>query len=33
MTDEHFQEQVIDPLYTINYESLKALGHFECTLT
>ena len=33
MTDEHFQEQVIDPLFTINYESLKALGHFECTLT
>ena len=33
MTDENFQEQVIDPLYTINYESLKALGHFECTLT
>jgi len=33
MTDESFQEQIIDPLYTINYESLKALGHFECTLT
>ena len=33
MTDEHFQEEVINPLYAINYESLKALGHFECTLT
>jgi hypothetical protein len=33
MTDEHFQKKVIDPLYVINYESLKALGHFGCTLT
>jgi hypothetical protein len=33
MTDERFQKQVIDPLLSINYESLKALGHFELTLT
>jgi hypothetical protein len=32
MTDKHFQEQIIDPLFSINYESLKAMGHFELTL-
>jgi hypothetical protein len=31
MTDEYFQKQVIDPLFSINYKSLKALGHFELT--
>jgi hypothetical protein len=31
MTDEYFQKQVIDPLFSINYKSLKALGHFEFT--
>ena len=32
MTDKHFQEQIINPLFSINYESLKALGHFEFKL-
>jgi len=29
MTDAFFQENIIDPLYTINYESLAAVGHFK----
>jgi hypothetical protein len=29
MTDALFQENIIDPLYTINYESLAAVGHFR----
>ena len=29
MTDRQFQENIIDPLYTINYESLDAVGHFK----
>ena len=29
MTDTFFQENIIDPLYTINYESLDAVGHFN----
>ena len=29
MTDAFFQENIIDPLYTINYESLDAVGHFN----
>jgi hypothetical protein len=29
MTDAIFQENIIDPLYTINYESLDAVGHFK----
>jgi hypothetical protein len=33
MTDEHFQKQLIDPLFSINFESLKALGHFDCEMT
>jgi len=32
MTDKRFQEQIINPLFSINYESLKALGHFEFNL-
>jgi hypothetical protein len=28
MTDAFFQKNIIDPLYTINYESLDAVGHF-----
>ena len=31
MTDEHFQNQVINPLFSINYKSLRALGHFDFT--
>ena len=33
MTDENFQKQVVDPLFSINYKSLKALGHFGFTMT
>lgn len=29
MTDAIFQRNIIDPLYTINYESLDAVGHFK----
>jgi len=29
MTDAFFQRNIIDPLYTINYESLDAVGHFK----
>jgi hypothetical protein len=29
MTDAFFQNRIIDSLYTINYESLDAVGHFE----
>jgi hypothetical protein len=29
MTDAIFQKNIIDPLYTINYESLNAVGHFK----
>ena len=29
MTDAFFQKNIIDPLYTINYESLDAVGHFK----
>jgi hypothetical protein len=29
MTDAFFQKNIIDPLYTINYESLDAVGHFN----
>jgi len=29
MTDAIFQKNIIDPLYTINYESLDAVGHFK----
>jgi hypothetical protein len=29
MTDAFFQKNIIDPLYTINYESLAAVGHFK----
>ncbi len=29
MTDAFFQENIIDPLYIINYESLAAVGHFK----
>ncbi len=29
MTDAFFQKNIIDPLYTINYESLDAFGHFN----
>ena len=33
MTDAIFQKNIIDPLYTINYESLDAVGHFhDCKL-
>ena len=32
MTDAIFQKNIIDPLYTINFESLNAVGHFKrCT--
>jgi len=29
MTDAFFQNRIIDSLYTINYESLDAVGHFD----
>ena len=29
MTDAFFQNRIIDSLYTINYDSLDAVGHFE----
>ena len=29
MSDAIFQKNIIDPLYTINYESLDAVGHFK----
>ena len=29
MTDTFFQNRIIDSLYSINYESLDAVGHFE----
>ncbi len=29
MTDECFQSNIIDSLYTINYDSLEAIGHFD----
>jgi hypothetical protein len=29
MTDAFFQKNIIDPLYTINFESLDAVGHFR----
>jgi len=29
MTDAFFQNRIIDSLYTINYESLDAVGHFS----
>ena len=28
MTDDFFQNRIIDSLYAINYESLDAIGHF-----
>ncbi|CAB1058803.1 hypothetical protein D1BOALGB6SA_3560 [Olavius sp. associated proteobacterium Delta 1] len=31
MTDAFFQNRIIDSLYTINYDSLDAVGHFEHT--
>lgn len=30
MTDAFFQNKIIDSLYSINYESLDAVGHFLC---
>ena len=29
MTDELFQKKIIDSLYTINFDSLEAIGHFD----
>ena len=29
MTDDYFQNRIINTLYSINYESLDAVGHFE----
>ena len=29
MTDERFQSNIVDSLYSINYDSLKAIGHFD----
>jgi hypothetical protein len=29
MTDAFFQDKIVDSLYTINYESLDAVGHFQ----